>query len=427
MSLFGAMTTAISGLDAQSAAFTNISDNTANSQTVGYKGVDTSFIDYLTQSTATQNLSGSVGTRPDYLNELQGTIQQSTDPLALAISGQGFFAVSTQTGTTAAGAPTFATPLEYTRAGDFTLDKNGFLQNSAGEYLNGWTINPVTGGPNTSALVPIQISTAQLPATATSSVSIQANVPATPNAGSNLTGEVQVYDAGGNAHQLTTTWAQTGANAWTLTLGSPDNAGGATIGTVNVTFNADGTLASLAGATGAVSVTGTGGAAALQVTPTFGTTAQPITLNLGTFNQAGGVTQYAGTDYALTSASQNGGPAGNFVGASVTATGDVVANYDNSQTVVVGHVPVVTFADANALQRQDGQAFTATTTSGPALVQNAGQNGAGTLVPGSVEQSNVDIATELSKLIVAQQAYGANAKVISTANQMLVTTLDIKQ
>lgn len=94
MSLFSALGTSVSGLTAQSAAFGNISDNVANSQTVGYKEVATSFIDYLTTSTSQQNDPGAVATRPDYTNSVQGTISQSSDPLALAITGNGFFAVS---------------------------------------------------------------------------------------------------------------------------------------------------------------------------------------------------------------------------------------------------------------------------------------------------------------------------------------------
>ena len=105
MSLFGAMNTAISGLNAQAAAFTNISDNVANSQTVGYKGVGTSFQDYLTTSNATTNSSGSVVAKPEYQNNIQGTVAQSNNPLALAISGQGFFPISMPTGGTAGSAP----------------------------------------------------------------------------------------------------------------------------------------------------------------------------------------------------------------------------------------------------------------------------------------------------------------------------------
>ncbi len=427
MSLFGAMNTAISGLNAQSAAFTNISDNVANSQTVGFKGVDTSFIDYLTSSTPTQNQSGSVGTTPNYRNDVQGTIQQSTDALALAVTGQGFFAVSEQNGTTTAGAPQFANLPYYTRAGDFHLDANGYLANSANEYLNGWAVNPATNALNTSQLVPIQVTQGQFQPIASSTITLIANVPATPSATSVLTSQVRVYDTTGTAHQLQMTWGQTGANAWTLSLASPDQVGGPAIGTLAVNFNANGTLASLSGATGAVSVAGTVTNAALQVSPNFGNGAQPITLDLGTFNAPGGVTQYAGTDYAVRNVTQNGSPPGSFTGITTSQSGDINANYDNGMSVRIAHVPLITFQDANALMRQNGQAFTATAAAGAPLAQNAGTNGAGSMITGSVESSNVDIAAELSKLIVAQQAYGANAKMITTAEQMLQTTINIKQ
>ena len=155
MSLFGAMNTAVSGLSAQSSAFGNISDNVANSQTIGYKRVDTSFIDYLTTSTAAEQRPGSVVTRPDYVNNVEGTITQTDNPLGLAITGQGFFAVSQQNGE-ANNLPTFDAQQEYTRAGDFQMDKNGYLVNSAGEFLNGWPVNP-TGVVNQNTLTPIQV------------------------------------------------------------------------------------------------------------------------------------------------------------------------------------------------------------------------------------------------------------------------------
>jgi flagellar hook protein FlgE len=423
MSLLGAMSTAISGLNAQSAAFTNISDDIANSQTVGFKGVQTNFVDYLTTSTATTNLSGSVATTPDYLNNVQGSIAQSADPLALAIDGQGFFAVSQQNGTAANNVPLFNQQQFYTRAGDFTLDAQGYLQNSAGEYLNGYTVNSATGAVSSSTLAPISVQQTQFQPVATSTVSLLANVPATPSGTSNLSSEVSVYDATGTSHQLTTAWTQVSANDWTLTLSSPDDQTGPTTGSVNVTFGSDGTLASIGTPTGNVALvgagTGAGTAAELTLTPTFNGTAQPITLDLGTFGGASGVTQFAGTNYSLYSINQNGSAPGSFTGISTSDTGAVTANYNNGQSVTVAQVPVITFADPNA--------FTSTVQSGVAIAQNQDQNGAGTLVAGSTEASNVDIATQLSALIVAQEAYGANAKVITTANQMLQTTLQVIQ
>lgn len=436
MSLFGALNTAVSGLAAQSTAFGNISNNVANSQTVGYKGVDTSFIDYLTTSTATDNEPGSVATRPDYTNEVQGTITQSTDPLALAIAGQGFFAVSETTGTTNTDQPEFSTQQYYTRAGDFSMDKNGYLVNSAGEYLQGWSVDPATGIANQSNLQPIQISQTQFNPVATSQVDLSANLPATPAAGSPVSSQVDVYDSLGNVHTLTLDWTQNSSNDWTVTISSPDNTPSTTIGTAEVQFGSAspnavsaGTIGSFGTVTGGVtgSAYGANSPASLTLATDFGSGSQSISLNMGDFGEANGVTQFAGTAYSLRGLSQNGVPPGSFTGITTTSTGAVVANYNNGQSQTVAQVPVITFANADALQNQNGQAFTATEQSGDAIAQSESTNGAGNLVTGSVESSNVDIAAEFSKLIVAQQAYGANAKMVTTANDMLQTTINMKQ
>jgi len=435
MSLFGAMNTAISGLAAQSAAFSNISDNTANSQTVGFKGTNTSFIDYVTASSATQNQSGNVVTAPEYQNNVQGSITQSADPLALAIDGNGFFAVSEQTSATTTGQPNFSTEPYYTRTGDFSLDQNGYLVNSAGEFLNGWTVNSATGVTNTSSLAPLQITQGQFQPVATQNVALVANVPATPSATSSLSSTVEVYDAEGSPHQLETNWAEVAGstNTWTLTLTSPDNQPTTTIGSATVTFNTNGTIQALPNGAGdttgsvAVNPVGTDNEASLALTPTFNGTAQTINLNLGTIGGSNGVTQFAGTNYNLSSITQDGSAPGAFTGISIASTGAVSANYNNGQSVTVAQVPIITFENPNALQRQNGQAFTVTQKAGVAIAQSQNQNGAGTLVTSSVEGSNVDIASQLSALIVAQNAYGANAKVITTANQMLQTTLSMLQ
>lgn len=432
MSLFGAMTTAVSGLSAQSVAFGNISDNVANSQTVGFKGVDTNFTDYLTQSTAQVNDPGSIVTTPDYTNTVQGTITQSTDPLALAISGQGFFAVSEQTGSSTAGQPEFSNQTYYTRAGDFTLDKNGYLVNSAGEYLQGWAVNPSTGVVNQSQLQPIQVSQAQFDPVATSQVNLAANLPAASAAGTTGSSTVDIYDTQGASHQLSLNWAATSTpNQWTLTLSDS----GGTIGSATANFNSNGTLASVVpasnGANGSVTADGSdpnGTSGLIDFTASdVSTGGNPIQLNLGTLNGSEGVTQFAASQYSLGNVTQNGVPPGSFTGITMDDNGNVIANYNNGQSQTIANVPLVTFRNADALQSQNGQAFTATAASGNAVANSVNTNGAGTLVAGSVESSNVDIATEFSKLIVAQQAYGANAKMITSANQMLQTTIDMKQ
>jgi flagellar hook protein FlgE len=432
MSLFGALTTAVSGLTAQSAAFGNISDNVANSQTVGYKEVDTEFIDYLTTSTAQQNEPGSVATLPEYTNEVQGTITQSTDPLALAISGQGSFAVSEPDGVVSGStAPTFNPQTYYTRAGDFQMNSDGYLVNGAGEYLQGWSVDPATGVVNQSQLAPIQINQTQYNPVPTSEVTLAANLPAAPAAAASNSSQVDVYDSLGNQQAVTLSWTQNSANNWTVAITSPNNTPSSTIGTAQVQFGTNGVTAGTIGGFGTVTgnVTASsfaaGSPATLTLTANFGSGNQTIALNMGDFGEANGVTQFAASNYSLSSLSQNGLPAGAFTGVTMTDTGDVVANYNNGQSKTIAQVPVVTFADANALQPQNGQAFTATSSSGDAVAQSANTNGAGNLVTGSVESSNVDIATEFSSLIVAQQAYSANAKVVTSANQLLQTTINM--
>ena len=426
MSLFGAMSTAISGLSAQSAAFSNISDNVANSQTVGFKRVDTSFEDYLTTSTAQQNTSGAVVARPDYVNDVQGTITQSDNKLALAVAGQGFFAVSRPDGS-AAGKQQFDAQGFYTRTGDFQMNKDGFLVNSAGDFLNGWAADPATGALNQSQLTPIQISQGESAPVPTSQVTLAANLPATPAPGATPSSQIDVYDAQGSLQTLTMQWTPgAAAGDWTLDVLQ----GTTPLASADVQFGANGMPAgTLGGITPNAPATG-GSAAPKQGDPaTLGFTLgkQAITLNLGSYGTSTGVTQYAGTQYSLRGASQDGVPPGSFSGVATQANGDIVVNYDNGQSRTVARVPLVDFADSDALQRQDGQAFTATLQSGGGVTQNAGSNGAGTLVTSSVESSNVDIATEFSKLIVAQRAYSANTKMVTTADDMLQQTIDMKR
>jgi flagellar hook protein FlgE len=434
MSLLGAMNTAISGLNSQSAAFGNISDNIANSQTVGFKGVDTSFLDYITTSNATENAPGAVVALPEYTNTIQGTVTQTDNPLALAVSGNGFFSVSQATDTTAAST-TFNTQPYYTRAGDFQMNSGGYLVNSAGEYLNGWLASS-TGALDKTNIAPIQISQTIDQPVSTANVTLSANLPPGGNPSTTtvglqnpVTSNVSVYDAQGQSHQLTLSFTSAGANsnAWTLTVA--DDAG-ATIGTGTMTFAANGTLASLT--QGANTQSTAGSAATLALTTNYAAagaagTTQSINLNLGNIGGTDGLTQFAGTSYALRGISQDGVPPGSFSSVTMETSGNVIVNYNNGQSRTIAQVPLVTFNAPDSLQRQNGASFTSTSASGNPLAQEAGTNGAGALVTNSDEQSNVDIATQFSGLIVAQQAYSANAKMVTTMSQMMQTTIDMKQ
>ncbi len=433
-SLFGALDTSVSGLTAQSAAFGNLSDNIANSQTTGFKRIDTNFTDYLTTSTAANNDSGVVQATPDYRNNVQGAITASDNPLALAISGNGFFQVAQETGAANGGA-TVSTQPEYTRNGNFTLDKNGYLVNSSGGALSGWNADPTTGVINQNLITPIKINQSSFSPVPTSTVTLNANLPASPANNTPVSSQVNVYDAQGTQHTITLAWTPTTSGSWNVALSSPDATtpaiGGAQVQFGNASGNGvpAGTIGNINNASGGVAAPAysPGGTAALKFTTDFGSGPQAVTLNLGNFGQANGLTQYAGTAYAVTGLTQNGVPPGAFSGVTTQANGNVVVNYDNGQSRVVAQVPLTTFANPDALQRQNGQAFTATLDSGTAITNTEGNGGAGLLAVSSTEGSNVDIATEFTQLIVAQQAYSANAKVVTTTDTLLQTTINMIQ
>lgn len=431
MSLLGALNTAISGLTAQSKALGHISDNIANSQTGGYKRVDTNFVNYLTRSTSTLHMPGSVEARPDYTNSLQGTVQQSDNPLAMAIAGQGFFAVAQERGTSS-GEVVFDERQFYARSGDFRMDKDGYLVNGQGYYLQGWDVSS-QGEPDRTQLDPIRVSDLVYNPVATSNIELSANLPAEPPTAP-VAAPVQIYDSLGRLHQVDLTWTSLGNNQWSLGINVADDVSSAARGTIDVNFGnaastavADGTIGEFTNPTGSMagSAAVVGDAAGVTFTADFGEGPQTLTLNLGSFGQARGLTQFAGSEYSVRNMTQDGVPLGSYSSVSLSDNGDLSVNYDNGQTRVVARVPIVVFNDPDKLQRLDGQAFMRTVESGEARVVDANSSGGGKLVPGSLERSNVDIASEFSKLILAQRAYTANTRVVTAADELLNDTLNM--
>ena len=433
MSIFGALSTADSGLTAQSHAFTDISNNISNSQTVGYKATETDFSDYVLSSGAAQGTNGTVRATTANRNEAQGTITSSTNNLALAISGKGFFSVGEVSGDSTTTTPAFKTTAYYTRNGNFTENKQGYLVNSSNEFLKGYMVNASNGVLNTN-LVPINVANITFRPTQTTIVTDAATLPTDANmtAGTGLPAAISqpqttVYDASGSAHTLDETWTQTGTpNTWTMTA-TVDSAASPTGGTMSATVSFDpttGYLSSITPSGGTLNTT-SGTAAAFTVPTTSANNMGAIRISLGTIGSAAG-TSVSGNG-ASVKATSDSVTTGVYQGISMTSDGNILANFDNNETQLVGKVPLATFANSNGLASQDGEAFVATSTSGAAVVTLSGENGAGDLETSSVENSTTSLDTDLTKLIVAQQAYGANAKVVTAANEMLQTVLSMKQ
>lgn len=462
MGILGALSTAVSGLSAQSFALENISGNIANSSTVGFKRVDTSFVDLIPEAPAKHELAGSVSAYSQLTNTLQGTLSTTGVNTNMALSGEGFFVAAANTGS--AQAPAFQGQTLYTRRGDFASDAQGYLVNGAGNYLVGTNYNPATaavvGGTNS----PLQLSNAPLPAKVTTEIDYSGNLPSTPKpsrydgtAASALLkpadfgtttnplaptpspgtgtgkvigsesaiflaetvsgGQVSAYNAAGTSTTVQLRWAKT-ANAagatpdtWQLFYGvNPDATGSATAWqNTNASFEFDASGKMTSPSSGNVTITGFSA---------NGVTIGDVTLKLGT----GGLTQYGDSSGTVTSGiDQNGYTSGTLSKISVGSDGSISGSYSNGQTARLAQVAVAHFSNDNGLKRETGGSYSATAESGNPSI---GLNGT-RLTGGSVEQSNTDISDEFSKMIVTQQAYSANTKVISTAQQMLQDVINI--
>ncbi len=430
MSLYGAMFSGVSALNAQSQALGMISDNISNVNTVGYKTTKASFATLVTRSTLNFHAPGGVRSSPIQSVDRQGLLQASANATDIAISGDGFFVVTDNS------APTANDTRLYTRAGQFSTDTNGFLKSPSGHFLQGWATDSA-GTPlaaNTSVLTslqPVRVSTVSGSAVATSQIDIGANLPASAAVAATETTNVQIFDSLGVSHDVTLTWTKTATNAWTLTANAPDAtpAGGTEVTTagpaysVAVLFNNDGTPLSFDGATTPPALVLTGFAS--------GAATATMALNLGTAGalgtaQANGITQFS-SSYSTTFVSQDGVQFGNFFGTSIDENGIVTALFDNGQTLKVYRLPIATFPNPNGLDAKSGTIFSQSGNSGGFVLRDAGTSNAGKVVPGSLEASTSDLAEEFTNMIITQRAYSASTRVITTADEMLDELIRIKR
>ena len=450
MSLYSSMNTSLSGMTAQSRALGHIADNVANSQTIGFKRTDTNFVSFLTESNADIHRPGTVIARPDFTNQLQGPIEQVENPLALAISGEGFFTTTLPIGSGDGGSINFDPRKFYTRAGDFSRNDSGYLVNGAGYVLQGWLVND--GVVDTTTTVPIQITEDVFTPTPTRDLEFIGNLTAGGAAAQSTS--IQVIDSLGNVRVMTLTFTPSTPgddNTWDLSIVAPDaetytgapvGTPAGTLGSLRLQFGQDpaddtldqpdGLLANFINPVGNLSgsAVGTGLPALVSFTADFGTGPQAFSLDLGSFGAAGGLTQFyrpGGTGLSVNSFSQDGIPLGSFSSVTTDKNGNIRINYDNGQQRVVARVPLTLFKDPDKLEHVDGQAFLPSYDSGTTRVVEPGVDGAGLLTTRAVERSNVDIASEFTKLILAQRAYSANTKIVTTVDELLQETLNMRR
>lgn len=417
--MFTSFSTALSALDADTTALSVVGNNLANLNTPGFKASVVYFRDLVTQSVGAGLSDTQVGfgtAEPNTIREFtQGAIQTSTGPYDAAIQGDGFFVVQNTAGQTM-----------YTRAGNFTTNAAGQLVTSTGELVQGWSVDPTTGQVNTTAATgAIMVPTGSVsPPVATTGFTLDLNLnsAATVTGSPDLSYPITVYDQLGTAHTVTADFTKTGTNTWAYSISVPSADVDETDPTASTSV------------TGNLSFTDTGQLDTTATSPTS------VVLNVGplvdgappmaiTWNMLGSdgtptMTQVAETS-AVSASAPNGSPAAVLTNVGLSNGGVIEATFSDGTQSEVGQLAMASIRNPDSLVAEGNNNFSATADTATPVVGLPGTGGNGQIEGGSIEASTVDLATELTNLIVYQRAYEANSKVVTSVDQLSQDTINL--
>ncbi|WP_047533823.1 flagellar hook protein FlgE [Methylotenera sp. N17] len=401
----------LSGLNAASKTLEVIGNNVSNANTVGFKQSRAEFADVFANSLTGSGTSQiGIGTKISTVAQqfTQGNITGTNNPLDIAINGGGFFRMSND------GAIT------YTRNGQFQMDKAGYIVNSEGNRLTGYTAD-ASGVLSAGAPSELNINTSDLQPEATTEVTGMVNLdsrktaltaagfdPADPTTYHNSTA-VTVFDSLGNAHNVQSFFVKTGAGTWDV-FTTADGVPTTTLPTPTSTLTFSGT---------GVAPTSAPALPTVGFTPTTG--ANPVSLTLDYSDS----TQF-GSDFSVSAPKKDGYSSGSLASFSTSNNGMIIGRYTNGESRVLGQVVLANFANPNGLQSLGGNAWAESGTSGDPLVGPPNTGSFGVLQSSAVEDSNVDLTAELVNMITAQRVYQANAQTIKTQDQVLQTLVNLR-
>ena len=404
MTVLSSMNSGVSGLQAESDALGIVGDNIANVNTVGFKASSVHFEDTLSQTLQSAGLAQSykAGTNPSQIglgvrvadistNLTQGSQQSTGSNLDTMVSGDGYFV-------TKIGSETL-----YTRNGSMHFDAQGRLATADGGIVQGWTAK---GGTVNTGLTPGTInfsSTAVAPATVTKNAAITGNLPSDTSKEVAFSRDITVYSADGTPKTLSVSFAPV--------AGVPS-----TVSTGQWTYSADDGSGT--------PITGTLSTAGGKVTQT--TDAGSSDSVDGIKVDFGGLTGFAALN-TTSIASQDGNRAGTLLSYTMGGDGTLTGTFSNGDTVPIARLALATFTNPAGLEKAGGTTLTESINSGTAKLGVAGTDGFGSITAGALEASNVDLSQEFTNLIVAQRGFQANARIITTSDQILQELMQLKQ
>jgi flagellar hook protein FlgE len=422
MGLYSSFYSSLSGLSSNANALSVIGNNLSNLNTIGYKGSSASFQDLFAASVGATSTQGNgnpiqigLGTQLGAISQNfgQGSFQSTSNVTDMAIQGQGFFTLQTKDG--GAG---------YTRAGNFTVDKNGFLVDPNGNNVKGWNRAGNTLSTNgLSVPVHLDMGTTSPPAS-TTSLGTVTNLDGGAATGTVYSTPVQVYDSLGASHSLLFTYTKDPAvGTWNLDVSTdgvfPDGTKTAVAGfPAQVVFDSNGLMTTPNPAAANPSLT-------FGLWPNGATTGKAGVVTWDLVNSGTpSITGYSAAS-ATSSTSQDGYGAGTVRSMTVNQDGIIIGNFTNGQTIPMAQVAISNFANASGLAKQGENMWGETLASGLAAVGAANQGGRGTVLGANLELSNVDVAEEFTRLIINQRGYQANSRVVTTADSLLQETLNL--
>jgi flagellar hook protein FlgE len=403
------MLSGVSGLRNHQTRMDVIGNNIANVNTVGYKASRVTFQEIFSQtlSNASAPANGRGGTNPAQVGlgvslgsidvlHMNGSAQRTDKATDLAIEGDGFFVVSDGTGK------------YYTRAGNFDVDQSGNLTAPGGLKLMGWLNDPATNQVTTAG-EPKEINLANLvlPPKETSSITFEGNLDNRLAVGDKIPYTVSVFDAKGTEHKLVFTFTNNGNNQWGYAVNQDGVAG--PVGSGTLTFDTKGNFNSAATTMSMnIPITGTEN---LVITPAF---------------TADKFTQYSG-EASVKASAIDGYKSGVLNGINIDGSGNVTGIYSNGQFRTEAVLALAQFTNPGGLEKIGDNLFTTSTNSGIPILGMAGQDGRGTINPGTLEMSNVDLAKEFTDMIATQRGFQANSRIITTSDEMLQELVNLKR
>ena len=448
MGVSSALYSGVSGLNANANAMSVLGDNLANANTVGFKSSRTIFGDLLSSqvsgSGGTSQVGRGVGLSTVDTIFSQGTFENTETNTDLAIEGSGFFIVSDPSTGNASN--------NFTRAGAFRFDAEGFLVNPEGYNIMGYQLD--TDGNTVGDLTPIWANTQSFtPAGPTANINLNTNLDsdsttiaggflvADPAGTSSYATSIQVFDSLGSTHLMTTYFTKTAAQEWdwNTVVDGGEVTGGASgvlevVGNGSLGFDASGDLIHIVDAGGTqhelYTVAGDTSSDPVFPRPTATTTANALVWNNGSVQTQQVSIDMQTSQYAspsvVVSQEQDGFGTGTLVKLSVDELGNVVGNFSNGTPRQLMRIPLAKFTNPSALTKIGSNMYAQSNGSGVPVIGTVG-SGVGNIFTNALELSNVDMAQEFVKMITTQRGFSANSKTITTTDEMLAEVINLKR